>query len=164
MKLPTKVITYLKDTNTIEWKKVGREVLFEEISIQQFEKTFNRDDYITYRECSKQLDELGFSSFRDNRVNVYFHPLHIYLNTKTLIEGSNDIPSEYQLVIKEFGNTQYVSKKSFSKTSKWLKSEYEKLNPPLTQSEIEKLKQQLEEKKKKQHPYQKRIPKFVKSV
>jgi hypothetical protein len=83
------------------------------------------------------------------------HPLGYKVSVNTLIE-------EKKLQSVKFGETTFVSKQSFSKMKRWLKSEYQKLNPPLTQSEIEKLKQQLEEKKNKQHPYQKRIPKFVK--
>lgn len=155
MKLSPKIITHLKDTNTIKWEKRGREIIFDETSIQQFEKTFNRDDYITTIEGNSKLSDIGVTTICLNNRSGEIHPLGYKVSVNTLIE-------EKKLQTISFGDTTFVSKQSFSKTLKWLKREYKKLYPPLTQSDIEKLKQQLEEKKKKQHPYQKRIPKFVK--
>lgn len=157
MILPPKVITHLRDTNTIEWKKVGKSILFEETSIQQFEKTFDRDDYITTIEGNKQLNDIGVTTMCINNRSGEIHPLGYKVSMDTLI-------SDKKLQTVEFGKTVFVSKKSFSKVKKLLEDEYERLNPSLTESDIEKLQQQLEEKKKKQLPFPKRKPKFKKSV
>lgn len=163
LKLPSNVITHLRDTKTIIWKKMGRSILFEETSIQQFEKTFNRDDYLTVSECKNIMDRWGFYSNYEK--GVYVNKLYFYIVVKTLINGSDDIPSEYTLDVKQFGTTKYISRKSLSKTLRWLNNLYKKNNPKFTKQQTEILKKQLDEKKnKKPHPFQKRKLKFRKSV
>ena len=163
MKLPQKVISYLKDTNTIEWKKSGKSIFFEELSIQQFEKTFNRNNYLTKSECKKIMDKWGFYSNYDK--GFYFNKLNIYMVVDTLINGSDDVPSKYRVDIKQFGTMKYISRKSFSKTLKWLNNLYKKYHPKPTKEELEFFEKQVKEQKnKKPHPYQKRKPKFRKSV
>ena len=153
LKLPPNVVKYLKDENIISWKKDGKQTLFDETSIKEFQKTFNRDDYLTKRECSKKLNRWEFTSFRDSRRNIYFHPLRIYINTKTLINGSFDIPKEYQLKIKKFGDTKYVLRTSFAKTLNWLRKINNDLHPKLSKERKEELyklyEAKLEEKKER---------------
>lgn len=149
LKLPPNVVKYLKDENIISWKKDGKQTLFDETSIKEFQKTFNRDDYLTKRECSKKLNRWEFTSFRDSRRNIYFHPLRIYINTKTLINGSFDIPKEYQLKIKKFGDTKYVLRTSFAKTLNWLRKIKNNLHPKLTQEQSERIYQLCLDRKEK---------------
>ena len=153
LNLPQKVIKYLKDENIIGWKRDGKQTLFDETSVIEFQKTFNRDDYLSERECSSKLNRWEFTSFRDGRKNVYFNPLHIYINTTTLINGSGDIPSEYQLEYVEFGDTKFIRRTSFSKTLNWLRNINNRLHPKLTQhqkDELDKLfGEKLKEKKEK---------------
>ena len=149
LKLPPNVVKYLKDENIISWKKDGKQTLFDETSIKEFQKTFNRDDYLTKRECSKKLNRWEFTSFRDSRKNIYFHPLRIYINTKTLINGSFDIPKEYQLKIKKFGDTKYVLRTSFAKTLNWLRKIKNNLHPKLTQEQSERIYQLCLDRKEK---------------
>ena len=159
MKLPPKVVSYLKNTNTLKWKKVGREIQFDEISIQQFEKTFNRDDYLTDSECKKVLDRWGFYSNSYN--GVYVNKLNFYIVVKTLINGSDDIPSKYTVDVKQFDTTKFISRKSLSKTLRWLNNLYKVDNPKMTKEQIEIIKKQLEEKKKKkQSPFKRITPKL----
>lgn len=139
LNLSPKAIQHLKDENVIKWKKVGRQNIFNKTSIKQFQQSFNRDDYITKRECDKKLSKWGFTSFRDSRLNVYINPLHIYINTTKLIIGTNDIPNEYLLTVKQFGDTKYITKKSFAITLNWLRNINHRINPKQTQQQIDEL-------------------------
>ena len=82
------------------------------------------------RECDAELREEGFVSIRVNWRAIYDNPLGFWLNGKTLINGSDDIPSEYMLSAVRFGHTQYIEKESFAKTLNWLKGIHRKLHPP----------------------------------
>ncbi|PHO09096.1 hypothetical protein CPG37_10890 [Malaciobacter canalis] len=150
MKLPNKVITYLRDTNTIEWEKKGRCILFKETSIQQFEKKFNRDDYLLTKECSKQLIDMGvYDMCINNRSGVY-HPLGYSVSMNTLIDDTDGIFKDKKLQTVKFGKTVFVSKKSFSKTKRWLQSEYQKMYPPLSEKSLSTLEKNTSEKNKLQ--------------
>lgn len=125
--LTTKVLKYLRDTNVLVWKKVGVSVMYETNSINKFLQSFKRVDYFLYRECTKELDRLDYTSFYHGGTTI--NPLSMYINVKSLINGNEDIPSKYKLSIKQFGSTQFISKKSFKKTLKWLHNENERVNP-----------------------------------
>ena len=130
LKLTSSAIKHLRDNNIIEWKKVGRQIVFDKSSIKRFQQSFNRDAHLTKREVDAELREEGFVSIRVNWRAIYDNPLGFWLNGKTLINGSDDIPSEYRLSAIRFGHTQYIEKESFNKTLNWLRGIHRKLHPP----------------------------------
>jgi hypothetical protein len=130
LNLTSSAIRYLKDNNIIEWKKVGRQIVFDKSSIKRFQQSFNRDAHLTKRQCDAKLKTEGFVSFRIDWRNIYEDPLGFKVNGKTLINGSDDIPPEYMLSAIRFGDTQYIEKESFAKTMNWLKGIHRKLHPP----------------------------------
>jgi len=129
LKLPPSVIRYLKDEEVLTWKIVGRQHFFDEESVRQFQQSFNRDDYLTVGECAKKLQRWDFYTFKVRGCNMFISNLKIYITVTKLIEGGDDIPNEYQLMGVKFGNTQYISKKSFAKTLSWLRNVNHKVNP-----------------------------------
>lgn len=121
--------------------------MFEETSIQQFEKTFNRDNYITTIEGNSQLTEIGVTDKCLNNRSGVFSPLGYKVSMDTLIRDK-----KLQTVV--FGETVFVSKKSFSKVKKLLEDEYKKMYPPINP-------QQLMKRNTKPLSFPKRKPKFV---
>jgi hypothetical protein len=124
LKMPLNAIQSLKKNNTLKFEKVGRECFFDVESVEEFERSFNMKDYLTVSECKAKLEELNFYTFVDRRYNIYVSNLGIYITVKHLIDGDGgrQIPNEYRLEAKWFGVTKYISKKSFKKTLKWLKT------------------------------------------
>ena len=139
--MPLAVIKYLRTENIITWSKVGRQIDFDEESVEIFEESFDRNDYLTRNECAQKLKKHGFYSSPDSsgkktakgrkRPKMYSSRRlgpSIYITVKTLINGSTDtlddgrkfLPDEYKLEVREFGRTKYFPRKSFAKTLKWL--------------------------------------------
>jgi len=141
------VIEYLRDTNTIKWEKVGKEIQFNETSIREFEKTFNRDDYLLSKECSKQLIEMGVYDMCLNNRSGVLSPLGFSVSMKSLKNDTDGIFKDKKLQYVEFGNSVFVLKKSFYKTKEWLQSEYDKKYPQMTDEQIEKFERKMSEKK-----------------
>lgn len=141
------MIEYLRDTNTIKWEKVGKEIQFNETSIREFEKTFNRDDYLLSKECSKQLIEMGVYDMCLNNRSGVLSPLGFSVSMKSLKNDTDGIFKDKKLQYVEFGNSVFVLKKSFYKTKEWLQSEYDKKYPQMTDEQIEKFERKMSEKK-----------------
>jgi|MGYP003964507721 hypothetical protein len=127
LRLPPNVIRHLKDKNILKWKKAGRQHFFEEESVIQFQKTFDRDDYLTVGECKEKLDRWEFYS--DKLYNGFYHnKLEIYITVTKLINGTKKIPTKYRLKTIQFGVTQYIPIDSFAKTLNWLRNIYNRKN------------------------------------
>lgn len=146
------MIEYLRDTNTIKWEKVGKEIQFNETSIREFEKTFNRDDYLLSKECSKQLNDIGvYDKCINNRSGV-LSPLGFSVSMKSLKNDTDGIFKDKKLQYVKFGNSVFVLKKSFYETKEWLQSEYDKKYPQITDEmtdeQIEEFKRKISEKRK----------------
>jgi hypothetical protein len=105
----------------------------------------------------KKLARWRFTSFRVvHWANIYDDPLGFPLNGKKLINGIDDIPSEYQLSARSVGDKQYFSRTSFAKTLNWLRSINHKVNPkPTMEEKREKpnFMKELNEKRKKRPAY-----------
>lgn len=127
--LSPSVIRHLKETNILQYSRVGTEDIFDESSVQSFMDTFKVDDYLTIGECRKVLEDKKYYTIRDGWKRIYYFPLGFYITVKTLIKGNSDIPTEYRLTTRKFGKTQYISKESFDKTLKWLDGIHRKLHP-----------------------------------
>ena len=128
--LSPSVIRHLKETNILQYSRVGTEDIFDESSVKSFMDGFNLNDYLTIGECRKVLVDREYYTERMPNMRVYRFPLDFYITVKTLIKGNSDIPTEYRLVTQKFGKTVYVSKESFNKTLDWLDGIHRKLNPP----------------------------------
>mgnify|MGYP003413747234 FL=1 len=128
--LPSYVIRHLKKTRQLEFQKVGTEDIFDETSVNRFMESFRIEDYLTIGECRKVLVDRKYYTERMPNMKFYYFPLNFYITVKTLIKGNSDIPTEYRLITKEFGKTQYVSKESFNRTLEWLDGIHRTLNQP----------------------------------
>lgn len=144
------MIEYLRDTNTLKWEKVGKEIQFNETSIKEFERTFNRDDYLLSKECSKQLIEMGVYDMCLNNRSGVLSPLGFSVSMKSLKNDTDGIFKDKKLQYVKFGNSVFVLKKSFYKTKEWLQSEYDKKYPQITNKQIEKFERKMSEKRKNQ--------------
>lgn len=131
LKMPLNAIQFLKSNNTLKSKKVGRERFFDVKSVEEFERSFNMEDYLTVSECKAKLEKLNFYTFKDRRRGIFVCNLRIYITVKRLIDGDggNEIPNEYRLDAKRFGVTKYISRKSFAKTLNWLRNVDHKVHP-----------------------------------
>lgn len=131
LKIPLNAIQFLKSNNTLKSKKVGRERFFDVKSVEEFERSFNMEDYLTVSECKAKLEKLNFYTFKDRRRGIFVCNLRIYITVKRLIDGDggNEIPNEYRLDAKRFGVTKYISRKSFAKTLNWLRNVDHKVHP-----------------------------------
>lgn len=132
LNLSPSVIRHLKETNILQYSRVGTEDIFDETSVKAFMDGFNLNDYLTIGECKEILEkeDRGYYTYRMPNMKFYYFPLGFYITVKTLIKGNSDIPTEYRLQTKEFGKTIYICKKSFNKTLSWLDGIHRKLNPP----------------------------------
>ena len=130
--LSPSVIRHLKETNILQYSRVGTEDIFDESSVRSFMESFRIEDYLTIGECKEILEkeDRGYYTYRMPNMKFYYFPLGFYITVKTLIKGNSDIPTEYRLITKEFGKTIYICKKSFNKTLNWLDGIHRKLNPP----------------------------------
>jgi hypothetical protein len=131
LKMPLNAIQFLKSNNTLKSKKVGRERFFDVKSVEEFERSFNMEDYLTVSECKAKLEKLNFYTFKDCKYRIFVSNLGIYITVKRLIDGDggNEIPNEYRLDAKRFGVTKYISRKSFAKTLNWLRNVDHKVHP-----------------------------------
>ena len=132
LNLSPSVIRHLKETNILQYSRVGTEDIFDETSVKAFMDGFNLNDYLTIGECKEILEkeDRGYYTYRMPNMKFYYFPLNFYITVKTLIKGNSDIPTEYRLITKEFGKTQYVSKESFNRTLEWLDGIHRTLNQP----------------------------------
>ena len=103
LKLSPSVIRHLKETNQLKFNRVGRQDVFDEVSVRLFMDSFNRDDYLTIGECRKILERWRFYTFRMGWKRIYIFPLGFYISVKTLIKGNSDIPKEYRPKPRKFG-------------------------------------------------------------
>jgi len=115
--LPTNVIKHLRTEKIIESTKVGSAFIFDRKSVEEFQKGFNRDDYLSYLEFTAKIEP--YVTFKDS--GHYVSPVGIYVAGITLITGSDEIPDEYRVEVEEFGRTKYINKQSLDKTIKWMK-------------------------------------------
>ena len=138
LKLSPSVIRHLKETNILQYSRVGTEDIFDESSVKAFMESFNIDDYLTIGECKEILEkeDRGYYTYRMPNMKFYYFTLGFYITVKTLIKGNSDIPAEYRLQTQEFGKTIYICKKSFNKTLRWLDGIHRKLNPPQPTSNV----------------------------
>ena len=148
LNLPPSVIRFLKERNTFDFKRVGTEDIFEEESVRQFMKFFSRDLYLTVGECKKKLDRWEFYTFKPNWRKIYVNPLGIYITVKALMRrNSAEIPEEYRLTSIKFGNTEYISRRSFAHTLNWLRKINHRVNPKKPQFNVAFQKKQKKQKK-----------------
>lgn len=103
--------------------------MYETNSIDRFTQIFKRSDYLTVSECKSKLVKWGLYS--EYEKGVYLNKLEFYLSVDSLINGSDNIPKDYILSVIQFDTTKFISKKSLSKTLRWLNNEYKRLNPKL---------------------------------
>ena len=131
--MPPHVIRYLRDKELITSIKDGISTIFDRGSVEEFQKKFNRDDYLSKREFDKKIEP--YVTFKEK--GFYISPVDIYVSGKKLITGSDEIPDEYRVEVKEFGTAQYITKKSLAKTIKWLDKQYEEKYPRPTMPEVQ---------------------------
>lgn len=136
LKLPYSVIRYLIETDELEFEMVKGRYIFDEKSVEEFERKFNRDDYLTVGECVEKLRELDFYTTKVRGSRKFTNKLlGIYVTVKTLVDGDY-VPNEYRLIMKSFGNvhvTKYILKESFYNTLSYLKNKVdEKENKSLS--------------------------------
>jgi hypothetical protein len=128
LKLPYSVIRYLIETDELEFEMVKGRYIFDEKSVEEFERKFNRDDYLTVGECVEKLRELDFYTTKVRGSRKFTNKLlGIYITVKTLVDGDY-VPNEYRLIMKSFGNvhvTKYILKESFFNTLNYLKNKVE---------------------------------------
>lgn len=122
LNLSSNSIRHLKETSQLKFKRVGTQDFFDEVSVKRFMDGFNRNDYLTVAECKEILEKHTYYSFG----RMYVNNLGLYVTVSALIKENPDIPSEYRLETRNFGNTQYISKKSFNKTLNWMHRLYNK--------------------------------------
>jgi hypothetical protein len=131
--MPQSVIRHLRENNIISSTKDGASIVFDRESVEKFQKDFNRAEYIPKSECDKNLRKyvtrVKQPTKNKKTMGLHDHPVGIYLSGVKLINGSDEIPDEYRLDVREIGEAQYITKKSFAKTLNWLDSLYEKENP-----------------------------------
>lgn len=152
LNLPQKVIKFIKDENIISWKKDGKQTLFDEISIKEFQKSFNRDDYIHSTECSKKLQKWGFNGMyisidnKDEKVKLLVSIGNLYKETNYELNGK-------KLKYIKFDTTVYIERKSFSQTLNWLRNLNKKYNIIPTKQQWEEMYQKLLTEKQKLKTY-----------
>ena len=81
--LSPSVIRHLKETNILQYSRVGTEDIFDESSVQSFMDTFKVDDYLTIGECRKVLEDKKYYTIRDGWKRIYYFPLGFYITVKT---------------------------------------------------------------------------------
>jgi hypothetical protein len=131
LKMPLNAIQFLKRNNTLKSKKVGRECFFDVKSVEEFERSFNMEDYLTVSECKAKLEKLHYYTIKERGRRWFSNNLGIYITVKRLIDGDggNQIPNEYRLDAKGFGVAKYISRKSFADTLRWLRNIDRRLHP-----------------------------------
>ncbi|WP_429082730.1 hypothetical protein [Aeromonas veronii] len=127
--LSPSVIRHLKETNILQYRRVGTEDIFDEQSVNRFMESFRISDYLTIGECRKKLDRWKFYTVRPEWRKIYVNPLGFYVTVIQLIRGGYGIPSEYLLTTTDFGKTKYISRTQFAHTLNWLRKVNHRVNP-----------------------------------
>ena len=140
--LPLGVISHLRTENIITSRRVRKQYQFERGSVEEFQKVFNRDDYLSKREFDKEIEGYRTEVLQPTKnpkkpLGIHDHPVGIYVSGKRLITGGGEIPDEYRVEVKEFGTAQYITKKSAAKTIEWLKKLQLEYRPPSLLPEVD---------------------------
>jgi hypothetical protein len=131
--MPPAVIRHLRNENIIKSEKDGVAIIFDKESIEEFQKDFNRSEYLTKSECDKKIRPFVTAVVQPTKnpktIGINISPVGIYISGVKLITGSAEIPDEYRLHVREFGLAKYITRKSLAKTLNWLRNLYNKKNP-----------------------------------
>ena len=116
LSLSNNVITFLRDTNILKWKKVQGKVYFSHNSLNQFQHTFNVNDYLTITECKKILESHNYYDDFEKRISIPKFDFSITV-TQLIEIGKKEI----KLETVKFGATVFVTKKSMNNCIDYLK-------------------------------------------
>lgn len=119
LNLSANEIRALKETGKLQYRRVGRQDIFDETSVKRFMDTFNHRDHLTIGRCRRILDRCRYYTFRDRRQLV--SNLGLYVTVAALIRKHPNIPEEYQLETRTFGTTQYIRRDQFKKLLNWMR-------------------------------------------
>ena len=116
LSLSDNVITFLRDTNILKWKKVQGKIYFSHNSLNQFQHTFNVNDYLTISECKRILESHNYYDYFENRISI--PKFDFSITVAQLIKIGK---KEIKLETVKFGATVFVTKKSMNKCIDYLK-------------------------------------------
>jgi len=123
LKLTSQQIKILIDTNEITIETIGKKVLVSNSSLQKFKSKFNRDDYVTKRECISMLREEGCYGEYNHKLKMYDKSFIGYPHTYQKFKSHN------KLKVFSIGKSDFVEKKSLVTLINNLKELEEKLYP-----------------------------------